>query len=79
MTAARKQLLAEEPVPLFQDDNLLTLRHYRTEDGFVSEGRRKGFDPPREQLEELYEVMTKALPEGGNAWEVVMIVRPCPQ
>jgi hypothetical protein len=58
-----------------EEHDFLTFRHYWTDGGFVFEGHRKGMDPPSGQMKDLYEFMAKAVPDGGDMMEVVMIVR----
>lgn len=65
-------MTATEPV---WGNDLLNFRRYWTKGGLVSEGTRRGMDPPSGQMKELYEFMARAVPDGGNEIEVVMTVR----
>lgn len=59
-----------------RDRDLMTFRSYFTDDGdLVSEGRRKGLDPPSVQMKDLYKMMAEAVPMNEGAIEVVMTVR----
>ncbi|GAB4686005.1 hypothetical protein MOKP106_40970 [Mycobacterium avium subsp. hominissuis] len=50
-------------------------RYWSGDDELVCEGRRRGLDAPRKQMKELYELMSKAVPDDGREIEVVMTVR----
>ena len=59
-----------------QERDLISFRRYWDDGAFVSEGRRKGLDPARVQMKDLYKMMAEAVHDDGQEIEVVMTVRP---
>lgn len=56
--------------------DLMTFRSYWRDGELVSEGRRRGLDPPSSQMKEVCKMMAEAVPMNEGMIEVVMTVRP---